>query len=91
MVSLRWHDPDQVRRSKANTFLSARFTGLPWWHESNPCRAGSLDRGSTGEGYFLSALMSPDSALPLTQMNGMATAMSEMRFGSNRRPSSVLM
>jgi NIMA (never in mitosis gene a)-related kinase len=29
-ASLRWHDPDQVRRSNViSTFLSARFTGLP--------------------------------------------------------------
>lgn len=26
---LRWHDPDQVRRSKAAAFLSVRCTGLP--------------------------------------------------------------
>ena len=34
--------------------------------------------------YFLSARMMPASALPPTQVRGIATASSEMRFGSNR-------
>src|SRR5215204_2848012 len=102
MPSLRWHDPDQVRRSKVeNLPLSPAHRTPVFADEYTPtvhcrgacvviCRFSARARLAVpfepARYQCLSERMTALSALPVTQTSGVATRSSPMMLGSNRTP-----